>query len=108
MRIVVDLNRCQGCAVHLMYSAANRDPLRFTDPDRFDPQRRDNEHFGWGSGIHTCMGGPLARLEVNLALETFLARVQNARLVADPPPYRRNQIFRGPQHLWVDYDQIID
>jgi cytochrome P450 len=96
----------KGAAVHLMYSAANRDPQRFTDPDRFDPQRQDNEHFGWGSGIHTCLGGPLARLEVNLALETFLARVHNPRLVTDPPPYRRNQIFRGPQHLWVDCDQI--
>ncbi|HUO38643.1 MAG TPA: cytochrome P450 [Mycobacterium sp.] len=96
----------KGAAVHLMYSAANRDPCRFTDPDRFDPQRRDNEHFGWGSGIHTCMGGPLARLEVNLALETFLRRVGNPRLVVDPPPYRRNQIFRGPRHLWVDFEKI--
>lgn len=98
----------KGAAVHLMYSAANRDPLRFTDPDRFDPHRQQNEHFGWGSGIHTCMGGPLARLEVNLALETFLRRVHNPRLVTDPPPYRRNQIFRGPQHLWVEFDGITD
>ena len=96
----------RGAAVHLMYSAANRDPSRFPDPDRFDPQRRDNEHFGWGSGVHTCMGGPLARLEVNLALETFLRRVHGARLVTDPPPYRRNQIFRGPQHLWMEFDEI--
>jgi cytochrome P450 len=66
----------KGAAVHLMYGAANRDPARFPDPNDFDPERRDNEHFGWGSGIHTCMGGPLARLEVNLALETFLRRVE--------------------------------
>ncbi len=91
-----------------MYSAANRDPARFTDPDTFDPQRSDNEHFGWGSGIHTCMGGPLARLEVNLALETFLRRVDNPRLVVDPPPYRRSQVFRGPLHLLVDVDGIRD
>ena len=87
----------KGAAVHLMYGAANRDPKRFTNPNQFNPERQDNEHFGWGSGIHTCMGGPLARLEVNLALETFLRRVQNPRLVVDPPPYRRSQIFRGPQ-----------
>ena len=66
----------KGAAVHLMYGAANRDPARFPNPNHFDPERRDNEHFGWGSGIHTCMGGPLARLEVNLALETFLRRVR--------------------------------
>ncbi|WP_205872905.1 cytochrome P450 [Mycobacterium camsae] len=98
----------KGAAVHLMYSAANRDPARFPDPGRFDPQRPDNEHFGWGSGIHTCMGGPLARLEVNLALETFLRRADNPRLVVDPPPYRRSQIFRGPLHLPVEVDGIRD
>jgi cytochrome P450 len=98
----------KGSAVHLVYSAANRDPARFSDPNKFDPERKDNEHFGWGSGIHTCMGGPLARLEVNLALETFLRRVENPRLVVDPPPYRQNQVFRGPVHLLVDFDRISD
>lgn len=97
-----------GSAVHLIYAAANRDPRRFDHPDRFDPLREDNEHFGWGSGIHTCMGGPLARLEVNVALETFLRRVDSPELVADPPPYRHNQVFRGPRHLWVDFAAIAD
>lgn len=97
-----------GSAVHLIYAAANRDPRRFANPDRFDPLREDNEHFGWGSGIHTCMGGPLARLEVNLALEVFLRRVQSPKLVVDPPPYRHNPVFRGPAHLWVDFASIAD
>lgn len=97
-----------GSAVHLIYAAANRDPRRFPHPDRFDPLRADNEHFGWGSGIHTCMGGPLARLEVNLALEIFLRRVQSPKLVVDPPTYRHNPIFRGPRHLWVDFASIAD
>ncbi len=97
-----------GSAVHLIYAAANRDPRRFPNPDRFDPLREDNEHFGWGSGIHTCMGGPLARLEVNLALEVFLRRVQSPKLVVDPPPYRHNPVFRGPRHLWVDFASIAD
>ncbi|MGP0081765.1 cytochrome P450 [Mycobacterium sp.] len=97
-----------GSAVHLIYAAANRDPRRFDNPDRFDPLREDNEHFGWGSGIHTCMGGPLARLEVNLALEIFLRRVESPKLVVDPPPYRHNQVFRGPRHLWVDFAGIAD
>ena len=97
-----------GSAVFLVWAAANRDPRRFPDPDRFDPTRQDNEHLGFGSGIHTCFGGPLARLEVNLALEIFLRRVKSPRLVVDPPPYRHNQVFRGPRHLWVDYAQISD
>ena len=95
-----------GSAVFLVYAAANRDPRRFTNPDRFDPTREDNEHFGFGSGIHTCFGGPLARLEVNLALEVFLSRVRSPKLVVDPPPYRHNQVFRGPRHLWVDFAAI--
>jgi cytochrome P450 len=97
-----------GSAVFLVWAAANRDPRRFPDPDRFDPTREDNEHLGFGSGIHTCFGGPLARLEVNLALEVFLRRVKSPRLVVDPPPYRHNQIFRGPRHLWVDFAEIVD
>lgn len=98
----------QGSAVHLMYAAANRDPSRFPNPNQFDPERRDNQHFGWSSGIHTCFGGPLARLEVNTAFETFLRRVENPRLVVDPPPYRRSNVFRGPRHLLIDFDAIRD
>jgi cytochrome P450 len=96
----------RGAPIYLMYGAANRDPRRFPDPNAFDPQRADNEHVGWGRGIHICFGGPLARLEVNTAFEAFLRRVDNPRLVEDPPPYRISQVFRGPWHLLVDYDQI--
>ena len=95
-----------GSAVFLVWAAANRDPRKFPDPDRFDPMRTDNEHLGFGSGIHTCFGGPLARLEINAALEVFLRRVKSPRLVVDPPPYRHNQVFRGPRHLWVDFASI--
>src|ERR1700723_2048825 len=98
----------KGSPVRLIYGAANRDPLRFPDPNKFNPARSDNQHFGWGSGIHTCFGGPLARLEVNVALETFIGRVENPRLVAAPPAYRRSNVFRGPRHLMVDIDGIKD
>lgn len=98
----------KGAPVHLMYGAANRDPKKFPNPNTFDPARRNNEHMGWGSGIHTCFGGPLARLEINIALETFLRRVENPRLVVDPPPYRRSSVFRGPEHLLIDVDGIKD
>ncbi|MGO8917819.1 MAG: cytochrome P450 [Stellaceae bacterium] len=90
----------------MLYGAANRDPERFPNPNQFEPERKDNEHVGWGRGIHVCFGGPLARLEVNTAFEVFLRRVENPRLVVDPPPYRRNQVFRGPRHLLVDIDGI--
>jgi cytochrome P450 len=98
----------KGSPIFLMYGAANRDPRRFPNPNEFDPQRTDNEHVGWGRSIHVCFGGPLARLEVNTAIETFLHRVENPRLVEDPPPYRISQVFRGPRHLFIDIDAIRD
>ena len=98
----------KGAPIFFMYGAANRDPRRFPNPNDFDPERPDNQHVGWSSGIHTCFGGPLARLEVNTAVEVFLRRVENPRLVVDPPPYRPNQFFRGPLHLLIDFDGIRD
>ncbi|HEY1441937.1 MAG TPA: cytochrome P450, partial [Mycobacterium sp.] len=96
----------KGSPIFLIYGAANRDPRRFPDPNTFDPERKDNEHVGWGRSIHVCFGGPLARLEVNTAFEAFLRRVENPQLVEDPPPYRISQVFRGPRHLLVDFDNI--
>jgi fatty acid omega-hydroxylase len=96
----------KGSPIFLMYGAANRDPRRFPNPNQFDPERKDNEHVGWGRSIHVCFGGPLARLEVNTAFEAFLRRVENPQLVEDPPPYRISQVFRGPRHVFVDFAEI--
>ncbi|HYO05060.1 MAG TPA: cytochrome P450 [Mycobacterium sp.] len=98
----------RGAPIFLLYGAGNRDPRRFTDPNRFDPEREDNEHVGWGRGIHVCFGGPLARLEVNTAVNAFIHRVVNPQLVVDPPPYRISQVFRGPRHVVIDFDEIRD
>jgi fatty acid omega-hydroxylase len=98
----------KGAPIFLVYGSANRDPERFENPDELDLERPDNQHLGFSQGIHYCFGAPLARLEVQLAVGEFVRRVENPRLVADPPPYRRNQIFRGPRHLLVDIDGILD
>ncbi|MFB7849461.1 cytochrome P450 [Streptomyces sp. NPDC056053] len=96
----------RGAAVWLVLASGNRDPKRFADPDRFDPDRRDNQHLGFGSGIHNCFGAPLARLEAQLALTELARRLDNPRLVADPPPYRQNAVLRGPRHLEVAFDGL--
>ncbi|KNB53851.1 cytochrome P450 [Streptomyces caatingaensis] len=88
-----------GAPLILVLASGNRDPLRFPDPDRFDPAREDNVHFGFGSGVHACFGAPLARLETQIALTTLLARLDRPRLLEDPPPYRTSPVLRGPRHL---------
>ncbi|MFI0813313.1 cytochrome P450 [Streptomyces echinatus] len=91
----------KGSPVWLMLAAANRDPQRFEDPDRFDPDRKDNEHLGMYTGIHYCFGAPLARIELHLAVPELFRRVKFSRLLEDPPPYRANAVLRGPRHLPV-------
>lgn len=86
-----------------MLASGNRDPRRFHDPDRFDPTRDDHQHLGFGSGIHSCFGAPLARLEAQIALNELIRHLDNPRLVEDPPPYRRSPVLRGPRHLLVEY-----
>jgi cytochrome P450 len=96
----------KGATVVLVLASGSRDPARFTDPDRFDPDRADNEHFGFGGGDHYCIGAPLARLEAVTALSLLARRLQAPRLVTDPPPYRKNAALRGPEHLLIAYDSI--
>ncbi|MET7512172.1 cytochrome P450 [Streptomyces sp. NPDC005480] len=96
----------KGASLWLVLASGNRDPQRFEDPDRFDPDRRDIQHLGLGSGIHSCFGAPLARLEAQFALSELARRLENPRLLEDPPPYRQNAVLRGPRHLSIACDGI--
>ncbi|GGV23074.1 cytochrome P450 [Streptomyces filipinensis] len=96
----------KGSRIWLMLAAGNRDPERFKDPERFDPDREDIQHLGFGSGIHSCFGAPLARLETQIALAELARRLENPRLVEDPPPYRQNAVLRGPRHLNIAFDNL--
>ncbi|MFJ5532974.1 cytochrome P450 [Streptomyces sp. NPDC093261] len=90
-----------GSSVVLALASGNRDPKRFHEPDRFDPARVDNQHLGFGSGIHLCFGAPLARIEAQTALGALIPHLGTATLVQDPPPYRQNAMLRGPRHLEI-------
>jgi cytochrome P450 len=99
---IADSTIPKGSPIMLVLASGNRDPQRFNDPARFDPDREDNQHLGFGSGIHYCFGAPLARLETQIALTELARRLGDARLVTDPPVYRQSPILRGPRHLVVE------
>jgi cytochrome P450 len=69
----------RGDIVSPMVAAANRDPARFPDPDRFDITRAGGRHVAFGQGIHFCVGAALARLETSVAITTFFERYPSAR-----------------------------
>jgi len=96
----------EGSSITLLLAAANRDPAHVADPDLFVPDRPNNRHLGFGGGIHLCFGAPLARLEAQIALTEFARRVENPRLVEDPPPYRPSPFLRGPSQLPIDIDGV--
>ncbi len=75
---------CPGEKVMLVYGAANRDPDRFPDPDTFVPDRPNNQHLTFGSGRHRCVGEPLAKIELRLALEYILDNMPDVELDGEP------------------------
>ena len=87
--------------VVLLLAAANRDPLVFPDPHRFDPDRPNGrDHLAFSAGIHYCLGAGLARMEAAATLRALFTRYPDLRL-AGPVRRRPSQIVRGAQHLPV-------
>ena len=79
---------CKGQTVTHLIGAANRDPVVFQDPDRLDIRRDPNEHLAFGHGIHFCIGGPLARLEAQIAFGAMARRFPNVKLATDTVQYK--------------------
>jgi cytochrome P450 len=83
-----------GDEVAMLFGAAERDPRRFPDADRFDIGRGDAAHVGFGGGIHFCVGAPLARQELEVSLAGLVERFPNLTLV-EQPVYQPNFVIRG-------------
>lgn len=96
----------KGAPLILLLASGSRDPKRFCDPDRFDPNRTNNQHFGFGGGIHSCIGAPLARIEAEAALVALSKRLVDPSLTAYPPPYRPGAFLRGPAHLEIKLEGV--
>ena len=83
-------------------AAANRDPEAFDRPDELDVEREENRHLAFGTGIHACLGGMLARAEVEIAIGTLIARFPKLRLATDDVEWEGSFIIRGVKSLPVE------
>jgi cytochrome P450 len=92
--------------VDFVQGQANRDPAKFSDPDRFDIFRdRKVRHIAFTMGPHVCIGQHLARVEMERALNAVLDQLPNVRLDPDmPPPQIEGYKMRRPRHLYVRFD----
>jgi cytochrome P450 len=95
-----------GAKLMVQYGSANRDEAVFLDAERFDVRRPEaRKHLAFGKGIHVCIGAPLARLELQIALPLLLERLPNLRLPPDAEPEWEPVFFaRGLQRLEVEWD----
>jgi cytochrome P450 len=96
----------KNAPIVLVLASGNQDPKQFDEPDRFQPTRRDNRHFGFGGGVHSCVGAPLARIEAQIALTELTGRLVDPKLLQDPPPYRSSPILRGLCRLPLEVEAI--
>ncbi len=90
----------RGDEVGLLLGAANRDPANWDDPNRFAPTRKIKQNSAFGSGVHFCVGAPLARLELANALPILFDRCPNLRL-SQPPEYGNVYHFHGLTKVMV-------
>jgi cytochrome P450 len=95
------INLPANAKVLLFLAAANRDPRRWKNPEKFDIDRTTSGHVGFGFGIHQCLGQMVARLEAEVVLDAMLSRVEQIRL--DGKPVRRlNNTLRAFQSMPVE------
>ena len=88
-----------GAIVLPSYAAANRDPARFPDPDRFDVKRNAQGHLAFGLGIHFCLGAGLARLEARVAFEGLVSSLEKLERRDSSLRWSGSPFLRGPVEL---------
>ena len=87
-----------GAQVWVSYAAANHDPARFPEPEKFDIRRDCRGHVGFGWGLHFCLGSNLAKTEARVALRHLVPILRNAKL-AMPVEWMQSWVVRGPKSL---------
>ena len=88
----------EGQKIAALLGSANRDQSHFANSDRMDITRDPNPHIGFGAGIHFCLGGPLARLEMGIALPKLIKAFPNMKIASDP--------IRRPTFVLRGYEKV--
>ncbi|MEH2166269.1 MAG: cytochrome P450 [Nostoc sp.] len=97
-----------GSLVMIRFDAANRDPMKFIQGERFDVRRHNaSNHLSFGHGIHFCLGAMLARKEMQIAYQRLLLRLKNIRLGQSGYQYLPNILMRGLKYLYIEFDKVV-
>ena len=106
-RVATQDNEIGGCPVHagdrvlLNFPSGNRDPEKFERPDEVIIDREQNRHFAFGIGIHRCLGSNVARMEMRVAIESWLERFPRFELAPDAEVRWGGAQVRGPREVPV-------
>lgn len=103
--VLGDITLPKGAKLLIVQCSGNRDPSHFEAPDDFDIYRDNTaDHLTFGYGAHQCMGKNIARMEMRIFLEEMTRRLPHLRLATQDFTYVPSLSFRGPEHLWVEWD----
>ena len=94
----------EGALIGAVLASANRDPRRYTDPDRFDVHRKEGAHLAFAAGAHFCLGAWFGRHLARVSLEILLERLPKLRLDPERPATLGGWEFRAPDSTWVRWD----
>jgi cytochrome P450 len=94
----------KGALIAAVLASANRDERNFSDPDRYDIQRREGAHLAFATGPHLCIGARLGRYEARTSWRILFDRLPNLRLDPDRPMEVSGWEFRSPHHLHLLFD----
>jgi len=101
--VIADVSVPAGSRLYLSYWSGNLDPARYPHPNEMDVARANRLHLAFGRGVHYCIGAPLARMELRVALTALVRDFPDLRLADDfTPTYRPHFFLRGLQDLRVD------
>ncbi|MEE2782948.1 MAG: cytochrome P450 [Pseudomonadota bacterium] len=99
----------QGSLVNVRYAAANRDEREFNHPEKLDLERdKPGRHLGFGSGIHHCLGAPLARRELYWSFKALIDRVKDLRFMDGVNTFEQAPSFslRALKELHIEFEAI--